>query len=436
MNEDSKIRYRILIIVFFITALSFADRATVSIAGDAISDDFQIDGIVLGYIFSAFSLTYVIAQIPGGVLVDKFGPKKIHMILIAVWTALLFSHGATPWLPITIAATFFIVLRALTGLVSAPMFSVNSRVVAEWFPVKERAFATSIYTSAQYLSIVLFAPLFGFISMKYDWSIIFLMMAIAMGLILIIWIRYFKLPSEHPKTSETERQLLQEKKLADSERKKANVFDKQPVRQLLTNQMTVGIYIGQYCSAVINYFFMTWFPLYLIYTFDVSIYQTSIYMIFPALGAFVGSLMAGYLSDRLLIKGYSHTFSRKLPITIGLIASSLIVCLLWIDSVGTAVICITIVLWGRGFSGLGWTLVTETVSKQFIGIHSGIFNTFSNLSGITTPIIIGFLYETQQNFNGAIVFIGAHSLLAIISYHLLVGEIREYEMKLKVVEGS
>ncbi len=436
MNEDSKIRYRILIIVFFITAISFADRATVSIAGEAISEDFQIDGIVLGYIFSAFSLTYVIAQIPGGVLVDKFGPKRIHLILMAVWTVLLLSHGATPWLPITIMASFFIILRALTGLVSAPMFSVNSRVVAEWFPVKERAFATSIYTSAQYLSIVLFAPLFGFISMKYDWSIIFWMMAIAMGLILIIWIRYFNLPSEHPKTSEAERLLLQDKRNIQQVESRLNVFDKKPVRQLLTNQMTMGIYIGQYCSAVINYFFMTWFPLYLIHTFDVTIYQTSIYMIFPALGAFIGSLMAGYISDRLLSNGFSHTFSRKLPITIGLIASSLIVCLLWIQSVIAAVICITIVLWGRGFSGLGWTLVTETVSKQFIGIHSGIFNTFSNLSGITTPIVIGYLFETHKNFNGAILFIGAHCLLAIASYHLLVKEIREFEIKFKTVEES
>lgn len=432
---DSKIRYRILFIVFFITALSFADRAIVSIAGDTISEDFQIDGVILGLMFSAFSSTYVIAQIPGGVLVDKFGPKRIHIILMAIWTVLLFCHGVTPWLPISLMAAIFIVLRALTGLVSAPMFSVNSRVVAEWFPVKERAFATSIYTSSQYLSVVLFVPIFGFISMHYDWSIIFLMMGIAMAFILILWITYFRLPLEHPKTSEAERALLQEKKEVQREEKNI-VFDKQPVRQLLTNQMTVGIYIGQYCSAVINYFFMTWFPLYLIHTFDITVYETSLYMIFPALGAFVGSLMAGFFSDRLLAKGYSHTFSRKLPITIGLIVSSFIISLIWIQSVVIAVICVTVVLWGRGFSGLGWTLVTETVSKEFIGIHSGIFNTFSNLSGITTPLVIGYLFETQQNFNGAILFIGAHSLLAIASYHLLVKEIREFNMKFKVVEES
>ncbi|MEK9199024.1 MFS transporter [Ureibacillus sp. FSL E2-3493] len=432
---DSKIRYRILFIVFFITALSFADRAIVSIAGDAISEDFQIDGVILGLMFSAFSFTYVIAQIPGGVLVDTFGPKRIHIILIAIWTVLLFGHGVTPWLPISLMATTFIVLRALTGLVSAPMFSVNSRVVAEWFPVKERAFATSIYTSSQYLSVVLFVPIFGFISMQYDWSIIFLMMGIAMAFILILWITYFRLPLEHPKTSEAERALLQEKKEVQREEKNI-VFDKKPVRQLLTNQMTVGIYIGQYCSAVINYFFMTWFPLYLIHTSDITVYETSLYMIFPALGAFIGSLMAGYFSDRLLAKGYSHTFSRKLPITIGLIASSLIISLIWIQSVIIAVICVTVVLWGRGFSGLGWTLVTETVSKEFIGIHSGIFNTFSNLSGITTPLVIGYLFETQQNFNGAILFIGAHSLFAIATYHFLVKEIREFNMNFKVVEES
>lgn len=224
---DSKIRYRILFIVFFITALSFADRAIVSIAGDAISEDFQIDGVILGLMFSAFSFTYVIAQIPGGVLVDTFGPKRIHIILIAIWTVLLFGHGVTPWLPISLMATTFIVLRALTGLVSAPMFSVNSRVVAEWFPVKERAFATSIYTSSQYLSVVLFVPIFGFISMQYDWSIIFLMMGIAMAFILILWITYFRLPLEHPKTSEAERALLQEKKEVQREEKNI-VFDKNP----------------------------------------------------------------------------------------------------------------------------------------------------------------------------------------------------------------
>lgn len=430
-----KIRFTILSIIFFITILSFADRTAISIAGDAISKDFGINHITLGYIFSAFGWTYVIGQIPGGLLVDKFGPKKVYTVLTFVWAVLLMIHSIIDLVPVFIMVSVFIVLRAVVGIMSAPMFSVNSRVVAEWFPTTERAMATSVYTSAQYLSVILFAPLIGILSTTIGWQYVFLIIGCIMLILSFVWMSYFDLPSQHRFINESERNYIQGK-LEDSSsiHQEKIIFKQNPIVQLLKNRMTFGIYFGQYCSTVTSYFFMTWFPIFLIAEKGLTVAQAGFYTIFPAIGGFIGSLMGGAISDKFVKKGYTLTFSRKFPIIVGSFISSTIIFSIFIESVFLVVATMTVVLWGRGFSGLGWTLITETVPKRFIGINSGLFNSFSNLAGITTPIAVGILVEWTNSFFWPLMFVSIHCLLAIVSYMCIVCDLNELKLNYHVVE--
>ncbi|BDH60350.1 D-galactonate transporter [Lysinibacillus sp. PLM2] len=433
--KRTHIRFTILPIILFITVLSFADRTAISIAGDAISNDFGINHITLGYIFSAFGWTYALAQIPGGMLVDKFGPKKIYTLLTFIWSIILIIHSVIDLVPAFIMVSVFIVLRAMVGVISAPMFPINSRVVAEWFPSKERAMATSVYTSAQYLSVIIFAPLIGVLSTTIGWQYVFLIIGCMMLILSFVWMGYFDLPNQHRFINESERNYIQGSlgKSLNSQQEKV-VFDQNPIIQLLKNRMTLGIYLGQYCSAVTSYFFMTWFPVFLILEKGLTVAEAGFYTVFPAIGGFFGSLMGGAISDKLVQRGYSLTFSRKFPIILGLCISSTIFFAIYIDSVILVVIMMTAVLWGRGFSGLGWTLITETVPKNLIGINSGIFNTFSNIAGITAPIGIGILVELTDSFYWPLVFVSIHCLLAIVAYAWIVTDLKELKFNYHVVE--
>ncbi|PKC51293.1 MFS general substrate transporter [Rhizophagus irregularis] len=134
----------------------------------------------------------------------------------------------------------FIVLRAMVGVISAPMFPINSRVVAEWFPSKERAMATSVYTSAQYLSVIIFAPLIGVLSTTIGRQYVFLIIGCMMLILSFVWMGYFDLPNQHRFINESEKNYIQGNldKSPNKQREKV-VFDQNPIIQLLKNRMTL-----------------------------------------------------------------------------------------------------------------------------------------------------------------------------------------------------
>jgi ACS family glucarate transporter-like MFS transporter len=149
----------------------------------------------------------------------------------------------------------------------------------------------------------------------------------------------------------------------------------------------------------------------------------------PAVCGFSGGVSGGLLSDHLLKRGHSLTFARKTPIVIGmLLATSLIAC----NYLGPtwAVVCIMCAAYfGKGFGSLGWAVVSDTSPKQLAGVSAGVFNMFANVAGITTPIVIGYIVKATGNFNGAMVFLAANALTTVLSYLVIVGEIRRVELK-------
>src|SRR5690606_2362399 len=145
------------------------------------------------------------------------------------------------------------------------------------------------------------------------------------------WVRDYEQPAKHPRIREEERLLIKRGGALESSLVKQDsnaeqpIKAKRPILQLLTNRMTLGVYIAQYCSTVITYFFLTWFPIYLITEKQMSVLQVGFVSVFPALAAFIGSLTGGAFSDFLIRKGYSRSISRKIPIIAGTLISVSIV---------------------------------------------------------------------------------------------------------------
>jgi MFS transporter, ACS family, glucarate transporter len=152
-------RFWLIAFLFLITTINYADRSTFSIAGSAASVDLGLSPVQMGFILSAFGWAYVIAQIPGGALLDRFGVKRVYVGAIALWSIFTAFQGLTGLLGgFSIIVTLFI-LRFMVGLAEAPSFPGNARIVAAWFPAAERGTASAIFNSAQYFAIVAFAPL-------------------------------------------------------------------------------------------------------------------------------------------------------------------------------------------------------------------------------------------------------------------------------------
>jgi len=434
-SKMSNFRYFLLAIIFFLTVVNYADRAIISIAGPAISDEFGLSAIELGFIFSAFGWSYVIGQLPGGWLLDRFGTKWVYATCVGIWSLFTLLQGFVAG---AAAVALLFTLRLLVGLSEAPSFPANSRVVSMWFPTQERGLAAAVFNSAQYLATVLFAPLMGWIVYSYGWREVFWLMG-GIGIVaMFIWLKVFRTPHGHAaKSTENTKELeyvVEGGALVDidetGDQQKKTSITWSAVKQLLTNRMLIGVYLAQYCIVTLTWFFLTWFPVYLVQERGFSILQAGFVAVLPALCGFLGGILGGIISDQLFRRTGSLTLARKTPIIIGmLLATTMIICN-YVDSPVMVVALMTLAFFGKGLGALGWAVVTDTSPKELPGLNAGLFNTFGNIAGITTPIAIGYLVEMNDgSFTTALVFVAVNALVAIFSYLFLVGEIKRVVIK-------
>jgi ACS family glucarate transporter-like MFS transporter len=427
------VRYEIVFFLFLLTAINYADRATLSIVGTDLTRDLKLDAIAMGHIFAAFSWAYVICQIPGGWLLDRFGSKKIYGWTIALWSIFTLLQGFVGALSGTAAIVTLFTLRFLLGAAESPSFPANSRIVAAWFPTAERGTASAIFNSAQYAATVMFAPIMGAVTNHYGWEAVFWFMGVLGLVFAMIWPRVIHNPREHPRANAAEvEHIAMGGGLVDMDRAgaaKKSVGGWPVLRQLLTNRMLLGIYLGQYAITTLTWFFLTWFPIYLVKQRGMTILQVGFVAALPALCGLVGGIGGGVFSDWLLRTGRSLTVARKTPIIIGLVLSISMVACNYVGSHTAVIVFMSLAFFGKGVAALGWTVIADASPKQITGLSGALFNTFGNLAGIITPIAIGYIIQTTGSFNGALVFVSAHAVLALISYIFIVGEIKRVELR-------
>ena len=142
-QKPTRIRYRIVLMLFIASCFSYGDRVMLSIAGIAFSKDMHMDALRLGYLFSGFSWAYVVGQLPAGGLLDRFGSKRVYGISIVCWSLCAILAGFAGFLRATAAFVVIFGLRLVSGLVQSPVFPGNGRIVANWFPTSERGRASA-----------------------------------------------------------------------------------------------------------------------------------------------------------------------------------------------------------------------------------------------------------------------------------------------------
>ena len=434
MNEvrQTRVRYLILLMLFLVTTINYADRATISIAGSSMQKDLGIDAVTLGFVFSAFGWAYVIGQIPGGWLLDRFGSKRVYAAGIFIWSLFTLMQGFVGMMPVAWAVITLFVLRFLVGFAEAPSFPGNARIVAAWFPTAERGTASAIFNSAQYFATALFAPFMGWLVYSYGWEHVFVVMGV-LGIIFAgVWMKTIYNPKDHPRANAAEVAHIEANGgLVDMDQtNKTNGGPKwHYIGQLLTNRMMLGIYLGQYCINAITYFFLTWFPVYLVQERGMTILKAGMIASLPAICGFLGGVLGGIISDWLLRRGNSLTFSRKLPIVCGLMLSTTMVFCNYVQAEWMVVGFMTLAFFGKGLGALGWAVMSDASPKQIAGLSGGLFNTFGNIASITTPIIIGYIISATGSFHWALVYVGANALVAVFSYLFIVGKIQRVELR-------
>lgn len=429
----NRVRYFIVFMLFFVSSLNYGDRATLSMAKSGLCADLQLTNTSFGWLLTAWAWSYVIAQLPAGWLLDRFGSKKVYGVAFFLWSFFIFLMGFAGFLHGRTAFVVLFALLFLAGFSFAPAFPGNGRFVAAWFPTKERGTASSIFNASQYFSLVLFAPLMGWIMGRLGWHYVFWVMG-GLGLLLTpVWFKMAYSPKEHPRVTPAELEHIERggglvnMDLGAKAGARFNVKWSH-VQQLLGNRMLLGVYLGQFCITTLTYFFIQWFPDYLKHR-GMSIEQVGYAAAAPALCGCLGGILGGVSSDFMLRRGFSLTFARKLPIVVGMLLSCAMIACNYVHAIWLVVIFMSIAFFGKGIGALGWTVVSDTSPKEITGLSGGIFNIFGNTAAITTGSIIGYLYDRTGSYAAALIYVGANALGAIFCYLVIVGEIKRVELR-------
>ncbi len=435
-SKKSNFRWVIVSLLFLATAINYADRAVLSIAAPALTKSLHLNSVSMGYIFSAFGWSYVLAQLPGGWLLDRFGSRKIYAISLCVWSFFTFITGFTGLLVGLTAVVALFILRFLLGVAEAPAFPANSRITVAWFPTKETGTAAAIFNSAQYFATVLFAPLIGYIVFTFGWQYSFIFMGSVGFVFLFFWLRFVHAPRKSQYINQAELEYITNggalTELDQAVKDNKDNTGAPPwmfLKQLLRRRMFIGVYIAQYCINAITFFFITWFPVYLVQARGMTILKAGLVSVLPAIFGFFGGNLGGLFSDYLLKKGASLSVGRKVPIVIGMLLSMSMIFCNYTEVEWLVVALMALSYFGKGLGALGWAVNADTAPKEITGLSGALFNTFGNLSSIITPIAIGYIIGVKGSFNGALVFVSIHAFLAIVSYVFVVGKIERFELK-------
>jgi D-galactonate transporter len=427
-------RYLVLTLIFVITAVNYADRSSLSITGGSIQADLGFSTVQLGYIFSAFSWAYVVGQLPGGMLLDRFGARRIYAVSLASWTVVtaVISLVGLITTPVLVAVTIVFALRLLLGVFESPAFPANARVATTWFPTAERGRATAVFNSAQYFATALFAPVMGWITHEFGWRWVFVMLGVLGLALALFWLRWMRPPREHPRVTGAELEVmttggaLVDLDEAETRARQRAPLDRRTIAKIFSTRPLWGVYISQYAVNALTYFFITWFPVYLVEGRGLSLLEVGFVAALPALCGFAGGLAGGFVSDALLRRGRSLTAARKIPSVAGMaLATSIALCSLT-DSSALIVAIMTLAFFGKGLGALGWAITTDIAPPQATSFVGSTMNAFGNAAGIVTPIVIGYTVQATGSFDTALWFVAAHGVLALVGFAVM-GKIRRIE---------
>ncbi len=423
-QAPSRRRWLIALLLFVTVVINYLDRSNLSIVAPELMRELSISPVQAGWIFSAFGWTYAAMQIPGGWLVDRVRPRYLYALALASWSLATVSMGFVG----SFAAMFG--LRLMVGALEAPAYPINSRVVTTWFPENERASAIGIYTSGQFVGLAFLTPVLAWLQHRYGWHAVFIGTGLAGIVWAVVWYAVYREPRQFKGVNPAEIELISEGgglvDLGQKNSTQAPGFSRAALRVVLSKRKLWGIYLGQYAVSSTLWFFLTWFPTYLVKYRGMDFIKSGFLTSLPFLAAFCGVISAGLFSDWLIRKGASVGFARKFPIISGLLISTSIIGANFTDSTDWVIFFMAVAFFGNGFASITWSLVTSLAPEKMLGLTGGVFNFVGNLAAISTPLAIGYL-ASGSNFAPAITYVACVALLGALSYVFLVGKVERIQ---------
>lgn len=417
----TRVRYSILAVIVIAVSINYMDRANLSIAEPLVEKDLHISVVEMGLIFSAFSWTYAALQIPGGLVLERIGARVTFGVAMIFWSIVT--------LCISLATGFgsLLGLRLALGVAETPAFPANNSLVSRWFPTKERGLATGSYTAGEYVGLAIAAPLLAWLAVRFGWHSVFYLTGGLGVLWAVVWLGWIRnSPQSDKRVSSAELEHIEKgggavTALTAKGRSRAKLSD---VPKLLARKRMLGALIGQFANTSTLFFFLTWFPDYLVKQKHFTLLTAGIMAVIPYLCALIGTMIGGAGSDWLLRRGVATSIARKAPIITGLILSMIIIVDNFVSQPALVVLCFSIAFFAQGMaSATAWTLLSDIAPADQIALTGGLFNFFANAGGALAPFVISIILSATGSFFYGLIYIGALAGIGALSYIFLVDRV-------------
>lgn len=299
------LRWWIIGLVFLATLINFIDRLTISILGPVITTDLGLSNTEFGSLTVWFLAAYTVSQGLSGRLFDRVGTRRGFTISVLVWSAAATAHAFARSL------RGLSVLRFVLGLGEAGNWPGAAKVIAQWFPARERGFAMGIFNSGVAIGNIVSPPLIVFLQHAYGWQTAFLVTGSLGFAWLALWLLFYESPDRHPSITPEERALIADGRAA------AAAVGPMSWRELLKYRQAWAIVGARFVTDPVWWLYITWLPKYLADARGFSLKDIGLFAWLPYVTADAGSLGGGWLSGHLIARGWTVSRARKTVIVIG-----------------------------------------------------------------------------------------------------------------------
>ena len=414
-------RWRIAFLLSLGVLVNFFDRVNLSVSQDALHASFGLSMVAFGFLSSAYSWTYALMQIPAGVLLDRFGVRRVGCVSTLLWSAASFGAAISTGLGGLFGARF------LLGIGESPTFPANAKALGYWFPQAERSLATAITDSAAKFSTAIGVPFLGLLLLRFGWRWSFAVTGLISFLYFILFYWTYFNPREDRGLSQEEFQFMTQGGVQEEAASRA---DNAAVRgatlgYLLRQPKVYGLGLGWGAYNYTFYLLLTWLPSYLAFAHHVDLMHSVMYTSVPWLFAtFTDLVVGGWLVDDLIRRGFDASRVRQTVLVVGTGFGLGILGAAHAQSPLTALFWVSISLGGLAAAApVAWTVPSLIAPRESVGRLGGIVNFCGQLAAISAPIITGYAASITHAFSSAFVAATGILLLGIGGYVFLLRRI-------------
>ncbi len=404
--------------------VNYFDRVNLSVSHEALYAAFGISNVTFGYLSGAYNWTYAMCQLPIGVILDRFGVRRVGRISTFIWSLASFGAAVSPSIPALFAA------RLTLGVGEAPTFPANAKAIGHWFPPKGRSFATSIFDAAAKFSSALGVPLLGVVLLTIGWRWSFALTGLISFLYFLLFWKVYRDPDEDSTLTDAERKYIADGN-EPHDAKKPVIEQPSSLGYLIRQRKVIGLAIGFGSYNYVFYFLLTWLPSYLSMALHIDLLHSFLYTSLPWLVATAGDLVVGgWLVDTLIRRGWNVHLVRQAVLIAGTTCGLGILGAAKAHSAEQALFWISVSIGGLSAAApVGWSIPSLIATKNNVGRVGGILNFSNQISGIAAPILTGYLVTVGHSFAWAFRASAIYLVIGIAAYIFLLGRIEPPEMR-------